>query len=77
MSANPQPERLDEDVPRARRWTAQELKARVESMIQKELARCERSMSAADWAEHREWVTANVVEGARIWLRQTAERGEL
>jgi hypothetical protein len=62
---------------RTARWTAQALKARVEHLIAKELLRCEASMTPAQWRAHREWVTADVVEAARLWLRERSARGQL
>ncbi|NML29397.1 hypothetical protein [Paraburkholderia antibiotica] len=61
----------------AKHSRAQLLRVRVEAMIERELARCERTLTPARWIEHREWVTANVVEAARLWLREQAARGEL
>ncbi|MEX3839861.1 hypothetical protein [Paraburkholderia sp. BR10882] len=48
---------------------AQSLKQRTEAAIERELARCERSMSPAQWREHREWITDYVNEEALQWLR--------
>jgi hypothetical protein len=56
---------------------AQQLRVRVETAIGRELCRCERCMTPAQWTEHRAWITANVVEAARLWMREKAARGEL
>ncbi|AIP32142.1 hypothetical protein DR64_1346 [Paraburkholderia xenovorans LB400] len=58
-------------------WTPDALRQRVEAMIARELSRCERSMTPVEWHRNREWITANVVEAARLWMREKATRGEL
>jgi hypothetical protein len=57
--------------------SAARLQARVEAMIERELERCQRSMPPEEWAEQRQWVTANVVEAARQWMRARAAEGTL
>ena len=59
------------------RSSAQRLRQRVESAIARELARCERCMTPAEWAEHRDWVRDYVVASAREWLRTQSRRGAL
>ncbi len=56
---------------------AQRLRVRVETAIERELRRCEGCMTPQQWTEHRAWITANVVEAARLWMREKAARGEL
>ncbi|MFT0174638.1 hypothetical protein ACLKMY_37815 [Paraburkholderia mimosarum] len=56
---------------------AQRLRQRVESAIDRELARCEKCMTPAHWVEHAEWVRDYVVASAREWLRTQAREGAL
>lgn len=56
---------------------ARALAAKVNSLIQAELARCKRSMKPADWAEHREWIEEHVIACARLWMREQALIGEI
>jgi hypothetical protein len=64
-------------VAEPRIWTAQALRERVERMIERELARCERTMTPDEWCRDREWITENVVTAASKWLRDKSSRGEL
>lgn len=53
------------------------LKARAESMVQRELKRCEAVLGPAGWAQHGEWVTALVVTSAKEWLVASARKGAM
>jgi hypothetical protein len=57
--------------------TANEVKARVTQMIDRELARCAKAHGPAAWEKHREWVTEYVVSAAKQWLSQKALEGAL
>jgi hypothetical protein len=46
-------------------------------LLAAELARCERSMTAEQWAEHRDWIEENARVSLLMVLRERAERGHL
>lgn len=74
------PERLDVVFRTARQrapLTGAALSAWAETLLACELARCQSSMAAQQWAEHREWIEANARESLRTALLDRAERGAL
>ena len=46
-------------------------------MIEREIERCKKQMGDREWEKHKEWVTANIVAAAKIWLNRTAAEGLL
>jgi hypothetical protein len=60
-----------------RRCAAQALRDRIERMIDAEIDHCRRPMTANEWDTHCRWITSNVIEAARLWMREAAARGEL
>lgn len=62
---------------RLQRVSPQEVRARVEAAIERELERCERCMTPEQWAGHREWVLDYLIASAREWLRNTSAKGRL
>ena len=65
------------DHDKATKEQVAKLRARVNRMIARELARCHVQMGDAAWQQHAEWVTSNVVAGAKEWLWNQATKGEL
>lgn len=57
--------------------TAQELKSRVASAMDRELERCRIAHGPQKWAEHREWVEAYLATSAVEWVMQRAREGRL
>ena len=57
--------------------TVDALEAYAQRLLAVELARCERAMTAEQWAEHREWVEENARASLLAALRERAQRGEL
>jgi hypothetical protein len=53
------------------------LRQRVNLMIEQEIQRCRARLGEDAWEQHGAWVTANIVEAAKLWLMRRAERGEL
>jgi hypothetical protein len=53
------------------------LKAYAPRLLAGELTRCERAMTAEQWAEHHEWIEANARASLRTALAERAERGQL
>ncbi|WP_233864005.1 hypothetical protein [Paraburkholderia adhaesiva] len=53
------------------------LHAYAARLLAGELARCERSMTPEQWAEHRAWIEENARVSLLMALRERAERGEL
>lgn len=60
-----------------RRNDAESLCAWVERCIAKELKRCQRRMTPAEWREHREWIEEHARGSLWDALEQRAARGEL
>ncbi|HDR8928307.1 TPA: hypothetical protein QDB26_005333 [Burkholderia vietnamiensis] len=56
---------------------ADNIRALVNSMIEREIERCRKQMGDREWEKHEEWVTANIVTAAKIWLTRTAAEGRL
>ncbi|MBY4724623.1 MULTISPECIES: hypothetical protein [Burkholderia] len=56
---------------------AESIRALVNSMIEREIERCKKQMGDREWEKHKEWVTANIVAAAKIWLNRTAAEGLL
>jgi hypothetical protein len=57
--------------------TAEAIKARTNRMIELEIQRCKKNMGEREWEKHKDWVTANVVAAAKIWLKRQAAEGKL
>jgi hypothetical protein len=53
------------------------LKDRVSQMICREVDRCKAKLGSEGWKQHGEWVTENIVAGAKQWLLQQASKGAL
>ncbi|WP_321875552.1 hypothetical protein [Burkholderia cenocepacia] len=53
------------------------IRALVNSMIEREIERCKKQIGDREWEKHKEWVTANIVTAAKIWLTRTAAEGQL
>ncbi|MDR8077627.1 hypothetical protein KPA96_18375 [Burkholderia cenocepacia] len=56
---------------------ADNIRALVNSMIEREIERCKKQMGDRVWENHREWVVSNIVTAAKIWLSRTATEGRL
>lgn len=56
---------------------AENIRALVNSMIEREIERCKKQMGNREWEQHKDWVTANIVTAAKIWLNRTAAEGLL
>jgi len=56
---------------------AKTIKARVNQMIEREIERCKTQMGEAEWEKHRDWVTQNIVAGAKAWIARQAAEGRL
>ncbi|NHV29297.1 hypothetical protein [Burkholderia sp. D-99] len=56
---------------------SQSIRARANSMIEREIERCKKQMGDREWEKHKEWVTANIVTAAKIWLNRKAAEGLL
>ncbi len=56
---------------------SEEIKARGNRMIEREIERCRTQMGEREWEEHKEWVTANIVTAAKAWLTREAKAGRL
>jgi hypothetical protein len=46
-------------------------------MVNKEIARCRKSMGEEAWEQHGKWVTENIVTAAKMWLAQRLSEGLL
>jgi hypothetical protein len=57
--------------------TPDELRAWADTLLACELARCRSCMTAAQWAEHREWIEENARASLLDALYKCADRGEL
>ncbi|HDR9802417.1 TPA: hypothetical protein QDC55_003291 [Burkholderia cenocepacia] len=53
------------------------IRALVNSMIEREIERCKKQMGDREWENHREWVVSNIVTAAKIRLSRTATEGRL
>jgi len=56
---------------------AENIRSLVNTMIDREIARCKKQMGDREWERHKEWVTANIVTAAKMWLTRTAAEGLL
>ncbi|AOJ87468.1 hypothetical protein WS87_12670 [Burkholderia sp. MSMB0856] len=56
---------------------AENIRSLVNAMIDREIERCKKQMGNREWEKHKEWVTANIVTAAKIWLTRTAAEGRL
>ncbi|RDK04485.1 hypothetical protein DLM46_01010 [Paraburkholderia lacunae] len=56
---------------------SQVLKSRVETLIERELARCRAIHGPDNWREHSDWVTQHVVASAIQWMTRQAQEGKL
>ncbi|VWM20554.1 hypothetical protein [Burkholderia lata] len=53
------------------------IRAHVNSLIEREIERCKMQIGGREWEKHKEWVTANIVTAAKIWLSRTVAEGRL
>lgn len=56
---------------------SQQLRARINRMVEHELARCRAALGPDAWSAHAGWVTENVLASAKQWLAQQAQQGRL
>lgn len=56
---------------------ADNIRALVNSMIEREIERCRKQMGDREWEKHEDWVITNIVTAAKIWLSRTAAEGRL
>lgn len=53
------------------------IRALVNSMIEREIERCKKQMGDREWEKHKEWAVSNIVTAAKIWLSRTVAEGRL
>ncbi|WP_431226809.1 hypothetical protein [Burkholderia contaminans] len=56
---------------------ADNIRALVNSMIEREIERCKKQMGDREWEKHKEWVISNIVTAAKAWLTRSAMEGRL